>query len=409
MDKASFPLSRRSALQFGAGGLIAATGIARATSRRKLLVISVDGMDHRYMRDADALGLKTPNLRKLTREGAWADGVVGVYPTVTWPSHSTIITGVTPEVHGILNNDRPKEEGGGRYWFRKYLKATPIYDAAKQAGMKTAAVEWPVTVDAGLDFVIPEVFEKRGAGMDMEAHEKHATPGLMDKIAAAYPSFPQEWMDDRTRTLAVLYLLKHERPDLLLVHLVDHDEEAHEAGPFTKRSKAKLEYVDELIGQMLQALPKDMCVALVSDHGFERVDRLADPRTLLAQENVKGEFTMRGTLAWTNDPAVAVLLRRHLGEAAYGLGREIPAGEIDRLWPTMKGTFVFEPMEHVLFGKPEPRGVSGTHGYWPLRKDYRATFAMWGPGVKREKLPEMDMLAIAGKLAEVLALDFPKK
>jgi hypothetical protein len=408
MDKAFFPLSRRNAIRFGAAGLIAATGVVRAADGRKLLVISVDGMDHRYMRDADALGLKTPNLRKLTREGAWADGVVGVVPTVTWPSHTTMITGVMPDVHGILNNDRPKEEGGGRYWFRKYMKATPLYDVAKQAGLRTAAVEWPVTVDASIDFLIPEVFEKRGAGMDMEAHEKHSTPGLMEKIATEYPSFPQEWMDDRTRTLAVLYLLKREKPDLLLVHLVDHDEEAHATGPFSKRAKAKLEYVDELIGQMLQALPKDMCVAVVSDHGFERVERLADPRELLAQQGVKGELTIRGTLAWTKDDAVAALLRRHTGEAAYGIGREIPAGELERLWPAMKGNFIFEPMEHVQFGKPEPRAVSGSHGYWPLRKDYRATYAMWGPGVKRERLPEIDMLSIAGRLAAVLRLNFPK-
>lgn len=413
MEPASSPLSRRNALRLGLAA--SATALARAASPpggakpRKLLVISVDGLDHRYLRDADSLGLKIPNLRKITREGAWADGVVGVVPTVTWPSHTTIITGVTSGVHGILNNDRPKEDGGGRYWFRKYLKATPLYDAAREAGIKTAAVEWPVTVDAAIDFNIPEVFERRGAGMDMEAHEKHSTPGLMDKIAADYPSFPQEWMDDRTRTLATLYLLKREKPGLILLHLVDHDEEAHAAGPFSKRSKAKLEYVDELIGQLMEALPKDMCLALVSDHGFERVDRLADPRQLLAREGLTGELTLRGTLAWTKDPAVAALLRRHTGESAYGLGREIPSGEIDRLWPTMKGSFLFEPMEHVQFGKPEPRAVSGAHGYWPLRKDYRATYALWGPGVKRERLPEIDMLSIAGRLAAVLGIEFPKK
>ena len=408
MDKASLPLSRRNALYLGAAGLVAASGAVRAASRRKLLVISVDGLDHRYLRDADSMGLKVPMLRKIVRDGAWADGVVGVVPTVTWPSHTTIITGVMPAVHGILNNDRPKEDGGGRYWFRKYLKATPLYDVAKQAGLKTAAVEWPVTVDAAIDFNIPEVFEKRGAGMDMEAHEKHATPGLMEKIAAEYPSFPQEWMDDRTRTLAVLYLLKREKPDLLLVHLVDHDEEAHLTGPFSKRSKAKLEYVDELIGQMMQVLPKDMCIALVSDHGFERVERLADPRELLSQQGVKGGLTVQPTLAWTKDESVAAVLRRHTGESAYGIGREIPAAEVERLAPAMKGSFVFEPMEHVQFGKPVPRGIGGSHGYWPLRKDYRATYALWGPGVKRERLPEIDMLSIAARLAAVLDLDFPK-
>ena len=87
---------------------------------RPLLVISIDGLDHRYLRDADKLGLKIPNLRKLVKDGSWADGgVVGVVPTVTFPSHTSIITGVRPDQHGILNNNRPKEDGGRAVFLRQ--------------------------------------------------------------------------------------------------------------------------------------------------------------------------------------------------------------------------------------------------------------------------------------------------
>ena len=61
---------------------------ADAAPRHKLLVISVDGLDWRYLRDADALGLKLPNIRRLLSRSQVADGVVGVWPTVTWPSHT---------------------------------------------------------------------------------------------------------------------------------------------------------------------------------------------------------------------------------------------------------------------------------------------------------------------------------
>ena len=77
---------------------------AEAAPRHKLLVISVDGLDWRYLRDADALGLKLPNIRGLLSRSQVADGVVGVWPTVTWPSHTAMLTGEPPFRHGILAN-----------------------------------------------------------------------------------------------------------------------------------------------------------------------------------------------------------------------------------------------------------------------------------------------------------------
>jgi predicted AlkP superfamily pyrophosphatase or phosphodiesterase len=82
---------------------------------------------------------------------------------------------------------------------------------------------------------------------------------------AAYPSFPQQWMDDRTRTLAVQYLLQRKQPDLILVHLVDLDSEEHDQGPFGRNANAVLELTDELICQMPAALPPDYNFALASD------------------------------------------------------------------------------------------------------------------------------------------------
>jgi len=84
---------------------------ANSSPRRGLLMISVDGLDYRYLRDADKLGLKIPNLRRLMRDGEVTEGIEGVAPTVTWPSHTTMITGVDPAEHGILGNRRPRMDG----------------------------------------------------------------------------------------------------------------------------------------------------------------------------------------------------------------------------------------------------------------------------------------------------------
>ena len=85
-----------------------------SAQKTKLLVLSVDGLDNRYLQNANELGLKIPNIRRLMRKGSWASGgVTGEVPTVTWPSHTTQ-DGVPPLFYGILGNQKPG--GGGYYW-----------------------------------------------------------------------------------------------------------------------------------------------------------------------------------------------------------------------------------------------------------------------------------------------------
>jgi predicted AlkP superfamily pyrophosphatase or phosphodiesterase len=387
----------------------------RTAAPRSLLVISVDGLDYRYLRDADKLGLKIPNLRKLMREGEVTEGIEGVYPTVTWPSHTTLISGVAPAGHGILGNRRPAAEGGDYYWDVNLLKTKTLWHATQKAGLKSAAITWPVTVNAAIDFNLPEYFQRRnGGGMDLRSIESKATPGLVEKITRVFPSFAQDWMDDRTRTQATVYLLKHERPHLILLHLVDHDAEAHHNGPFSREACAMIEYSDELIGQMLAAVPKNMVVALVSDHGFERADKVVDVNQILKQEGIAGSVEMRFGFLTTNDASVIAWLRKAATNNQLGIGREIPKEELQRFAPALANvTAAFESAEHFLFGaakagevfsKPAERGV---HGLWPGRKDYSSSFILWGKGIKPMRLPRASMLTIAPRLAAILGVPRP--
>lgn len=382
------------------------------TAPRSLLVISVDGLDYRYLRDADKLGLKIPNLRKLMREGEVTEGIEGVYPTVTWPSHTTLISGVAPAQHGILGNRRPASEGSDYYWDVNLLKTKTLWHATQKAGLKSAAITWPVTVNAAIDFNLPEYFQRRnGGGMDLRSIESKATPGLVEKITRVFPSFAQEWMDDRTRTLATVYLLKHEKPNLILLHLVDHDAEAHHNGPFSREANAMIEYSDELIGQMLAVVPKNMVVALVSDHGFERADKVVDINQILKQEGIAGSVEMRFGFLTTNDAPVIAWLRKAATNNQHGIGREIPKEELQRFAPALANvTAAFESAEHFLFGaaksgeifsEPTERGV---HGLWPGRKDYSSSFILWGRGIKPTRLPRASMLTIAPRLEAILGV-----
>jgi Type I phosphodiesterase / nucleotide pyrophosphatase len=358
-----------------------------------MVLLSVDGLDHRYLRDCDKLGLKIPNLRRLMNEGEWADGVVGEVPTITWPSHTTIITGVPPAVHGIEQNQR---------WEYGLIKVRTLWDELRENKRTTAAVTWPVTVNAPVTWNLPEYFEKRqGGGMDLAAIRKKATPGLIDEIAAAFPSFPQQWVDDRTRTLATLFLIQKKHPDFLGVHLVDLDAEEHDTRPFSNESNAMLEYTDELIGRILAVMPANTVLALVSDHGFVSVEKTVHPAV----------GTVTPFVVSTKDAGEASQLEMLTKDPANGIGRNIPAEEWTRFQPNKPVPLAaYEPADGFLFSPQPTQGrygkpyEIGTHGLWPGRPDYRSVFLLWGRGIKARKTPEISMLEIYPRLRRLLAL-----
>jgi hypothetical protein len=374
-------------------------------AKQPLVVISVDGLDNRYLLDADRLGLKIPTLRRLMREGQFSRGVIGIVPTVTWPSHTTIITGVDPVTHGILSNWRPP---GDRFLDYPQIKSPTLIGAAHNAGLTVATINWPVTVNAPVDWNLPEFFEKRqGGSMDLRAIETKAKPAdLVAKISAEYPSFPQEWMDDRTRTLAALWLLRHEKPQLMLIHLVDLDSEAHEDAPFSREANAILERIDELIGQIVAAAPTGSAVAVVSDHGFERVDRIVNVKSVVP------DAVTAGAIVIAPDEKTAAALRELKKDAKYGIGREIPKEEYQRFPSNLpkNPAAVFESSEGVMFGANKNGELTGkpaeigNHGHWPMR--YRSVYVMWGSGISHQELPEFSIKEIAGRLAGVVGIAF---
>ncbi len=391
--------------------LLAASAAPADASAHKLLVLSVDGLDWRYLRDRDALGLSIPTLRGLLARGAVADGVIGVWPTITWPSHTSIVTGARPDQHGILSNARGPIDSTLSYWSATKLKVPALWQCAAAHALTTAAVTWPVTMDAAITYNLPEVFARRdGGSMDLDSVAAHATPGLVEAIRKQYPSFTQQWVDDRTRTLATIYLLQHQRPDLVLVHLIDLDSESHDQGPFGENADAILERTDELIGDILKSMPEDYDFALVSDHGFERIDHVANLAAEAAADGVTGDIEALGGIVTTGDPHVAGWLRAQAQKPGSDVGREIPHDELVRYAPTLSSAVAaFEPADHVMFAPDGPMHAppaeKGNHGFWPLRHDYRSVYVLYGPDVASQSLPPLEMISLEQRLAAVLGID----
>lgn len=257
---------------------------------RAAVVISVDGLRPGCYTNPEASGLKIPNLRRLMARGVFASGVIGVLPSVTYPSHTTLITGVPPRVHGIESNtvfDPEKQTGDAWNWYAKYVKVPTLVSVAHDAGLHTATVWWPVSAGIGSDWNLPELWRpgsESRVGLDLL--DAVSTPGLIDAVTLergrpfAYPVTDDERVD------TAIHVLKAHRPELVLLHLVAVDFASHHFGPRSPEALAAVEASDSRIGLVLKALEEmgwtdRTMVAVVSDHGFLPVSQSLEPNSVL--------------------------------------------------------------------------------------------------------------------------------
>src|SRR6185312_7687927 len=151
---------------------------------RIVVMISIDGLANFYINDPSA---EIPTLRKLAAEGVKAASMKASDPTVTWPNHTTLVTGVSPGVHGVVGNnyyDRVKGEKVTLIWDPKLskdevVKVPTVYDVAKAAGLKTAGIRWPMTRGASaIDWNSPDLGEDA-------LILKYTTPALLEECKEA--------------------------------------------------------------------------------------------------------------------------------------------------------------------------------------------------------------------------------
>ncbi|HYN83987.1 MAG TPA: ectonucleotide pyrophosphatase/phosphodiesterase [Pyrinomonadaceae bacterium] len=450
-------VSTREAAEAGAPeGAAARQGERPRQASRRVIVVSLDGLDVRYLRRADELGLRIPTLRRLMREGVTA-GVVSVYPSITYPNHTAMVTGALPARHGIFGNmlfdpEDPNTERG--HWFARDIKAETLWDSASRAGLTTALVSWPVAGGAG-DWNAPEIWKPGGTQRDtLEEIKRHARPaGLIDEIAARDPELFRRVTEDEQddmRTRFAEYLITEKKPALLLVHLFDLDHFEHDFGPFTPEAIAVLEKLDGYVGRLLAAAGRagtldETSVFVVSDHGFREFRRRIHPGVALRGEGlvkVRGdaegadggdEEGRRAFVSeWRAMPYVtggsaAVVLRdpgdkdaarrarlaleRAATRGGQRIFRILDAEEVRRLGSNTRAAFMLEAEPGYAFGTNlTGRLVTdsrsrGMHGYLPHPDDYRAAFVASGAGVaRRGDLGTIGMTEVGPTVADLLGL-----
>jgi len=410
-----------------------------------LVVISVDGLRPDYVTAANVHGAKVPNLRKFMTDGAYADGVVGVVPTVTYPSHTTLVTGVWPAKHGIWANttfDPLEKNYQGWYWYAEDIRVPTLWDAARQADRTTASIQWPVTVGASITWNIPE-FWRAGTPEDARLIHAVSTKGLLDEAGAEIGPFrggiDTSSEGDVVRGRYAAWILERKQPGLLTLHLTALDHIEHETGPFSEESVAVLEQLDTVIGKVWEAAeriaPGRAYVAVVSDHGFTNYDQQlnllsAFREAKLFTTNEKGNITDWRAMPWETGGSAAIVLKDPHDQAALGEVRDLlaklaadRANGIDRVleaeelhkrggYPDASFFVSLKPgwrtgaaLTGPFLAKVKP---GGTHGELPDLPDLRAAFFLVGPGVPAGKnLGLIDMRDVAPTLAKEAGLTLP--
>ena len=413
---------------------------------RALLVISIDGMRPDYVSAADQHGLKIPNLRRILATGAHASGVRGVLPTVTYPSHTTIMTGVWPAKHGIYVNttfDPLGKNFSGWYWYAEDLKVPTLWEAAARAGYVVGSVSWPVTVGArGISWLIPEYWRPSN-DEDLKLMHALSTPGLMKELepqAGKYitdldDAIPGDWA--RTHYAEALIRRKHAR--FVTVHLAALDHLEHASGPFSPDANSTLEETDRMVGTLEQAMrdeTRNAAICIVSDHGFAAIDHQFNIGVLFVKAGLitlnEGKTTT--VKDWTASPwvtggsafvilkdprdrkvrdAAEKLLHELAADPANGIDRILGRSEIAALGGTPNAEFAVDmkpgfSVSGVLDG-PQVREIKpgGTHGYAPTHPEMLASFLISGPGIRKNfDLGEIDMRSEAATLASYLVVPF---
>jgi predicted AlkP superfamily pyrophosphatase or phosphodiesterase len=367
-----------------------------------------------------------------------------VNPTVTWPNHTAIVTGVEPSEHQVLYNGllvRP--ESGSRPTIEPWrdkeqmVHAQTIYDVAYDAGLTTAQVDWVAIYRAKtITWQFPELPDPDGAIERELISAGTVTPEQLRTFEAS----TQAWQDEIWTAAAEDILEKH-KPNLLLFHLLTLDDTSHEYGPMTTASLTAMAFLDAKVKQIVDvlqrtALSNNATLIIVSDHGFRTYKHKIQANILLREKGLfsTGPGQSKGD-AWvmaeggtamvyvTNPARRAELVPELRGIFTGAEGVEGVYGEEDFAklgLPTATQSnqapdLVLAAAPDYMFGNDLEGDLvthvppAGTHGYLNSDPKMQAIFIAWGAGVpKGVQLGDISNLDVAPTVAALLGIEMKR-
>lgn len=362
----------------------------------KLLLISIDGLR------ADALdrGI-TPNLQRLIDNGVRARWMTPSYPSLTFPNHYTLVTGLRPDHHGIIHNSMDVAELG-RFRLSDRAAVTnsawwggePIWVSAEKAGVRTATLSWPGS-EAPVKGVQPSQWGVYDAAVPLQARAETVLGWLARKDADA--------------------------PRLATLYMENVDKAGHSYGPESAQYTQSIQEADAVIGQVLdglqaRGLDRLTDVIVVSDHGMASVaeghviavEDMVDER--LARNISVGQSVGFAPLPGKDAEAERALLGRHARYACwrkaklperwhYGRNPRVPpiVCQMDEGWDALTAATIARRAHQER----------GSHGYDNALPSMRAVFVARGPSFRQglviEGFDNVDVYPLLAHLLRVPA------
>lgn len=393
----------------------------------RLFVLSIDGFQ---TQDLEFMGT-LPNFSRILERAAIVKNVREIYPTLTYAIHTSIITGVTPDIHGIYHNSTPYIPNTETNWnvvgynwkmFQSEIKCDTIVDAAKRKGLSTACVMWPVMGGQTPNHNLAEIWPNF-CGTLRETYEKSCSPSVMDLYFDKYIAC-FDWkrsIDTDSYSIDIACdMIRRFKPQLMLEHSICLDYARHYTGNLSPKTFDTLRRVDGFVGQLIQAY-KDAGIyeqtnfVFLGDHGQEQVDQQFNPNVLFVEEglirlNKEGIAESYDAFCYSNGYSALVCLKdptdKLMRDKVYTLLKKIQADYpwfIEHIYTEdeardqehLSGDFQFvvEGRQGVVLGndlsgplsyKAGEPGINkyvSNHGYHP-RKGPKPPFIAFGPDVR---------------------------
>lgn len=417
-----------------------------AAQENHVVLISIDGLRPEFYLDPQ-WGMV--NVRQAMQKGSYAEGVRGSFPTVTYPSHTTIVSGVLPAKHGIYYNTpvEPLGVSGKWFWYYKDIKVPTIWTAAKEAGLTTAGVSWPVTVGAPINYNLPEyVILPQGKGekkdeikaMSLESNPKELFQEVQDyavgKFNEEYGASVDFFTSDQNKSRMAAYIFRRYKPAFLALHIALLDHFEHEQGRDGDKVRSAIVGADVAIKTIMDAveasgMSKNTTFIITGDHGFVDIHTQFKPNVVLNKlglyddankEGWKAYFQQSGGSAFLhlkdpNDKKSVEQVKKALSQLPEGIQRTfhvLDKEAIAKVQGDPTAVLALAANQGFSFGAAATGDMlapasGGTHGYLPTDfKEIQTGFVTFGKGIKAGTvLPLIGQEDIAPLIAKLLNLN----
>ena len=409
--------------------LLAATVFAQEV--KHVVLITVDGFRPDFYLDT---AWQAVTIQALMKDGAHTLGQNSVFPSMTYPSHTTIVTGVQPAKHGVYYNSmfEPTGSTGKIYWNDSSIKVPTLWKAVQDKGMKATALFWPVSADAPVSYNIPDI-----GSLGEAVREKYSRPeGFINTVKAEEVDGAAKIEYGRDVNVAKIaaYVIKKDQPNLMTIHFFSVDHAEHMDGREGDDVRMAIKGADSGVAIIVDALKtagiwKNTVIIVTGDHGFVTVKTSVSPNTWLVaaglltdlKENWKARFFSVGGSSWVylkdkNDAQTLAQVKdilAKLPEDQKKFFRIIDRKQLDGIGANPEVALALSgannaSLNDAITGEAIKPGKGGSHGYFPDFFEIRTGFVAFGPGIKKGAvIPVMNERDLAPIVAKLLGIGFP--